>query len=281
MKSDISVALFEQILESIPTLTSIRLLGLGEVFLHPQIETLLTMLKARSIKIWIITNGSLLRDEKIRHLIHTYIYDVGISIDSTEVEEFARLRPMGKIGLPEVLDGARQLIAERNQGHSDIIIGVCGTTTHDNAHDLPSLGSLCIDLGVDYLSIGFIENWLMKGDPGHQETSDRIHAEMQYLPEIHRSLRFQQLRLLLNGIIMGYKIPKRRLGKCHWPYRSAHITAEGNVTPCCTRTQPNHGMFNIADGSFSEKWNGPVYQELRLAHMNKDYLNKICGDCPI
>lgn len=281
MKTDISLQAFSEILDAIPTLKSIRLLGLGEVFLHPQIDELLAELKKRSIKVWIITNGSMLQDEKIRNLIHDHVYDLGISVDSTDEAEFARLRPMGKIGLADVIDGARQLIEERKNGRSDVIIGLCGTITHENAHDLPSLGSLCIDLAVDYLSMGFIENWLMKGDVGHQETSDRIHAEMNHLPAIHKLLKRQRWLLALNGIVMGFKIPRRRLGKCHWPYRSVHITAEGNVTPCCTRTQPNHGLFNMSEGSFATNWNGAAYQDLRRAHMNKDYLNRICGDCPI
>jgi len=282
MKNDLLPSTMEKILTSMPTLTSLRLVGLGEIFLNPDIENILQQLKARHIKVWIITNGSQLRQEKIRRLIHDYVYEVGISIDSTDPEEFARLRPMGKVGLPEVMEGIRTLIAERNSGRSNVIIGINNTVSQENYQNLPALGSLCIDLRVDYLAISFVENWLMKGDVGYSETKERIARAMEQLPVIRRAILKQQLRLGLRGIILGYKVPRQRIGKCHWPYRSAHITAEGNVTPCCTRTQPHHGMFNfLTDGDFEKNWNGPAYQKLRQAHLNKDALNAICGDCPL
>jgi molybdenum cofactor biosynthesis enzyme MoaA len=52
----------------------------------------------------------MLLDEHVRNLIHDYIDDVAISIDSTKPEEFARLRPMGKTGLPEILNGIELLV---------------------------------------------------------------------------------------------------------------------------------------------------------------------------
>ncbi|MCC7516272.1 MAG: SPASM domain-containing protein [Pseudomonadales bacterium] len=281
MKNDLLPATMERILSSFPNLKSLRLVGLGEIFLNPKIETILQQLKARNIKVWIITNGSLLQQQRIRDLIHDYIYEVGISIDSTDPAEFARLRPMGKMGLTEVIDGTQALLAERNAGRSNVIIGINNTITHENYHNLPALGSLCLTLGVDYLAISFVENWLMQGDPGHKKASTQIQQALTQLPSIRRAIIKQQIRLGLRGIIVGYKIPRRRIGACHWPYRSTHITAEGHVTPCCTRMQPNHAMFNINTDDFAQHWNGPEYQALRLAHMNKDALNPMCGSCPL
>jgi radical SAM protein with 4Fe4S-binding SPASM domain len=281
LKNDLLPETLDKILTTLPDLKTIRLAGLGEIFLHPNIEFILKKLTERSIKVWIITNGSLLLNEKIRRLIHEYVYEVGISIDSTEPEEFAQIRPMGKVGLNEVLTGMRMLLEERNRGDSSVIIGIHNTTTEMNYKNLSSLGSLCIDLSVDYLAIGFVENWLVRGDPDYQPTADRIHKSLLKLPEIRKAIIKQQWRLAFRGIMVGYKIPKRRIGKCQWPYRAVHITAEGNVTPCCTRTQPSHGLFNILTDDFEKNWNGEAYQNLRRAHMNRDTLNSICGNCPL
>ncbi len=281
LKTDLSLDTVKKILDVIPDLKLIRLIGLGEVFLNPQIEEILKLFKEKSIKVWIITNGSLLRNEKIRRLIHNYIFDVGISIDSTEKETFKEIRPMGKIGLDEVLEGIQLLLNERNQGASNVIVGIHNTTSNMNYNNLPELGTLCIKLRVDYLAVGFMENWLMRGDPHYQETANRIHEALTHIPNIKNALRYQQWRLALRGIPLGYKLPKRRIGKCAWPYRSVHITAEGYVTPCCARTQPSHSTFNINTDNFSTHWNGSAYQALRLAHMKKDTLNPICGNCPL
>ena len=281
LKNDLSINTLSKILEALPNLTTIRLIGLGETFLNPDIESILQLLQKKSIKVWIISNGSLLLDKRIRDLIHDYIYDVGISIDSTDPDEFSRLRPMGKIGLKEVIEGTRLLIEERNRGRSNVIIGFNSTVSHENYQNLPEIGSLCIDLSTDYLAVSFVENWLMKGDINHQVTSERITESLQHIGKIHKALQKQQLRLACRGILAGYKIPKRRIGKCQWPYRSVHITAEGNITPCCARTQPNHSLFNVLHDDFEKNWNGPAYQELRLAHMKKDTLHAMCGSCPL
>lgn len=188
---------------------------------------------------------------------------------------------MGEIGLDEVLEGTHKLIEERNNGASNVIIGIHNTTNELNYRNLPELGSLCIKMRVDYLAIGFVENWLVQGDPNYQATSDSIHASLQHLPRIRSIIKKQQWRLALHGIMVGYKLPKRRIGRCAWPYRSVHITAEGHVTPCCARTQPNRGMFNINTDNFAEHWNGAEYQALRIAHMQKDTLNPVCGNCPL
>lgn len=282
MKNDMRPETLAKVLETLPTLKSLRLAGLGEIFLHPQIENILQQLKARSIRVWIITNGSLLENAHIRHLIHTYVDDVSISIDSSNPEEFARLRPMGNIGLHEILNGIELLVQERNAGLSNATIGISATVTHENYHDLPALGSLGVKLGLDYVAIAFVENWMMQGDPGHQITSDTVNESMQYLPQIRAAIRKQQWRLALHGIAVGYKIPKRRIGKCYWPYRSIHVTAEGLATPCCTRVRPNHAVFNLLEtDNFETQWNGQAYQDLRRAHMQCDPLHPMCGSCPL
>ena len=101
LKNDLQLETIERILETFPDLKSIRLLGLGEPFLHPEFEKILKRLRERDIKIWLISNGSLLANDHIRRLLHTYIDDVGFSIDSADPDEFRALRPMGRIGLPE------------------------------------------------------------------------------------------------------------------------------------------------------------------------------------
>jgi MoaA/NifB/PqqE/SkfB family radical SAM enzyme len=282
MKNDLHPDTLAKVLTTLPGLTSLRLAGLGEIFLNPQIENILQQLKARSIRVWIITNGSLLLDEKVRNLIHDYVDDVAVSIDSTDPAEFARLRPMGNVGLAEVAAGLKLLISERNAGRSNATIGISTTVTHENYLDLPAIGTMSIGLGIDYVAIAFVENWMIPGDPGYSQTSDTVNESMQFLPQIRTAIRRQQIRLAMHGVPVGCKIPRRRIGKCYWPYRSIHITAEGLASPCCTRIRPNHALFNfLATQDFEAEWNGPAYQELRLAHMRKDTLNPMCGNCPL
>ena len=109
-----------------------------------------------------------------------------------------------------------------------------------------------------------------------------IDVAMQEVQAICKAIKQSQWRLALHGIAVGYKVPHRRIGRCYWPYKSLHISAEGLVTPCCTRIRPNHALFDLlATDNIEKVWNGPVYQSLRQAHAQRDTLHHLCGDCPL
>ncbi|MFQ5515140.1 MAG: radical SAM/SPASM domain-containing protein [Myxococcota bacterium] len=283
LHNDLKPAALERILDCFPDLKSIRLLGLGEPFLAPEFETILEILKRRRIQVWLISNGSLLGKTRVRDLVHGYVYDLGVSIDSAEPDEFRELRPMGSIGLEEVLAGTRALIAERNAGRSNAIIGVNSAISHTNLHSLDAIGDLCIELKVDYLAVVAVENWLIRGDPGYEPSAGFVAESMKQAHAITRRVSRLRRRLLLHGILVGYKTPKRRLGRCHWPFSSLHVSPNGTVTPCCIRTQADrHGVFNLfADKPFEAHWNGEAYKELRRDHLTGDVSNPICGNCPM
>jgi MoaA/NifB/PqqE/SkfB family radical SAM enzyme len=283
LKNDLTPEALERILGTFPGLKSIRLLGLGEPFLTPGFETILRMLKERAVKVWLISNGSFFDAQRTRDLVHDYVFDVGVSIDSADPDEFRALRPMGAVGLDEVLAGTRTLIAERNAGRSDALIGFNAAISHTNCEGLNAIGDLCIDLGVDYLSVAAVENWLIDGDAGFESSAAFVAESMDHAKTIGRHVSALRRRLLLHGILLGYKTPKSRLGRCHWPFNSVHVSPHGIVTPCCIRTQAHrHGMFNMfTDGPFEAAWNGEAYQALRRAHLERDASNVMCGKCPM
>jgi MoaA/NifB/PqqE/SkfB family radical SAM enzyme len=283
LRQDLQPGALEKILVTFPELKSIRLLGLGEPFLNPDFEAILKMLKDRGILTWLISNGSLLDSGHIRDLIHEYVFDIGVSIDSADPEEFQRLRPMGRVGLEEVLAGIRKLIGERRAGRSNVIIGVSATISHTNYGGLDAIGDLCVDLGVDYLSVVAVENWLIAGDVGYESSAKFVAESVKHAALIRRQVAALRRRMLLHGILLGYKTPEKRLGRCHWPFSSIHVTVDGTVTPCCIRTQAEtHGLFNLfSDEPFEVFWNGEAYKDLRRAHRSKDVSNRLCGNCPM
>ncbi len=283
LRNDLQPEALERILDQFPGLKSIRLLGLGEPFLTPKFEVILKRLKERGIKVWLISNGSLFQRQDIRDLIHEYVFDIGVSIDSADPDEFRALRPMGLIGLGEVLAGVRQLINERNKGRSNVIIGVNSAISHTNQRGLDAIGNLCIDLGVDYFSVVAVENWLVEGDAGYEPSAAFVAKAMKHSKLITKRVAKLRRRMLLHGILLGFKTPIKRLGKCHWPFSSLHVAPDGTVTPCCIRTQAGtHGLFNLfSDKPFEAFWNGEIYKDLRRAHLTHDESNPICGKCPM
>lgn len=283
LKNDLDPEALQRILDAFPGLRSIRLLGLGEPFLTPGFDRILAILKERGVKVWLISNGSFFDQSRVRDLVHDYVFDVGVSIDSADPDEFRELRPMGAVGLEEVLEGTRQLIAERDAGRSDALVGFNAAISHTNCEGLDAIGDLCIDLGVDYLSVAAVENWLIQGDAGYEPSAEFVGESMRHARTIGKHVAALRRRLLMRGIILGYKTPTPRLGRCHWPFNSVHVSPNGTVTPCCIRTQAHtHGIFNMfTDGPFEQHWNGEAYQALRRAHLERDASNVMCGTCPM
>jgi MoaA/NifB/PqqE/SkfB family radical SAM enzyme len=282
LRNDLTPDVMRRILATFPGLQSIRLLGLGEIFMSPHIETLLGMLRERGIVIWAFSNGAFLGDQRVRDLIHDYFFDLTISLDSSDAEEFERIRPMGATGLADVLAGVRLLIAERDAGRSNVLIGVNSTISHTNYQALPGLGDLCIELGVDYMSIAAVENWLIEGDPDYEPSVDFVSEAIRQKKLVGRHVAALRRRLFLRGILTGYKTPEQRLGRCHWPFNSLHVGTDGTVTPCCIRTRAaTHAVFNLlSDVPFDAYWNGEGYREIRRAHLEGDTSNRMCGNCP-
>lgn len=277
-KMDIGIDEIDKILSCFPRLKSVKLQGLGEPLLCPQIEDILKKLKNKHIKIWIISNGTLFDIKKYRDLVLKYVDDIAISFDSTNKKTFKMLRPYAD--MDKIKENIKLLVQDRNVKNSDLIIGINFVISHKNYFELNSLYDLAVELGIDYVGLVDAENWTIKGELNHDNETAFISKSRKYRKHIDREIEKLRLKLLLKGIILGHKDPKKRLGKCYWPFKSAFINVEGFVTPCCTRMHRKHSMGNVTETDFNTIWNSQKYIELRQAHINKDISNLMCGNCP-
>jgi radical SAM protein with 4Fe4S-binding SPASM domain len=62
---------------------------------------------------------------------------------------------------------------------------------------------------------------------------------------------------------------------CRRPWRSAYVTANGNVLPCCIAPFSTHDydgivLGNVFEQPLEEIWNGPRYAQFRAAHRSED-----------
>ena len=280
-KLDISVNEVQKILQLIPTLKKIKLMGLGEPFLHPEYEKILKLFREKKLRLWSISNGSLLFRERHRNLVHNYYEDITISLDTTDAKEFSEIRAGGP-GLERILNTIRILIKERNEGYSNISVGIAFAVGHMNYKKINQSYDLALDLGVDYMHITSIENWTIKGQPSYSRYASYAASSRKLQKEIDKSVLKLRGKLLAKGIISGYKNSSLRLNNCHWPFNGLNITVEGIATPCCIRMDPKvHEMENLLKlNNFEDLWNGEKYINLRKTHINKDSNNIMCGSCP-
>ena len=278
-KTDLTTDDVDKILSLFPKLESIKFQGLGEPLLTRNVEEILERFKERRLRLWTISNGTILHKQKHRDLFLKYFRDVTISFDSTSSDLFKKLR-VGAT-LEQVKKGVKLFIADRNQKNTAVSIGITFCVSHENVHELDDLYCLALELGVDYVVTQQVENWTVRGEDSYEQFSAYAKEALKYREEIRQRLRQLKLRLLSRGILHGAKSPDSRLSRCAWPFKSLFINVEGYVTPCCIRMHRDHTFGNILEvESLEEIWHGESYQQLRLAHINKDSSNALCGTCP-
>lgn len=276
---DITTTKLRSILSSLPELKYVNLQGLGEPFLHPRLELILEEFKNRGIKITSTSNGSLLTKQNIRNLVHDYIVDLSISIDSHRADLSYELRP--GMNLDRIIKGVQLLLKERNEGRSNFLFGFNVTLSNMNYKDLEGIGNLAVKLGIDYILIVGLKIWYIPGEPNYDLARQAIKEQLLYRHKISNIITKMQTKLLTKGIIVKYIKTKRSLGNCSFPFSTMFISANGTVTPCNIRMHPQyHGLFTIhSNSSLAKQWNGKAYKSLRKAHLEKDTTNIMCGKC--
>ncbi len=278
-KFDLTLEEADKILSLFPNLNSVKLQGLGEPLLHPQIVPLLEKFKRRNIRVWTITNGTLLNSEKYRSILLNYVDDVAISFDSVNKENFNYLRRGAD--MDRIIQGIKLLTEERNKRKSNLAVGINFVISHKNYLELGQLHEIAAALRVDYVTVADVENWMIPGEDEFRDSAAFVAETRKLSPLIRKKVNRLRLRLLKKGIILGYKHCQKKLGNCYWPFKSVFITVEGEITPCCLRMHKAHSLGNIFElGSFEELWNSERYKAFRKSHLDQDTSNLTCSLCP-
>jgi MoaA/NifB/PqqE/SkfB family radical SAM enzyme len=91
------VDVFKKIVEESRSRASeVKLIGMGEPALHPQIEAIMTILKGSGFKTQLFTNGTLLEKHDPQTILSWEANEIVVSIDGTDARSYERLRPGGR-----------------------------------------------------------------------------------------------------------------------------------------------------------------------------------------
>src|SRR5581483_3580268 len=110
-QSDLREDTFARVLDALPDLRHIELLGEGEPLLHPRFFDMARQALKRGLRVSFITNGSLLSPSVVDQILGLGFWDVSMSLESADPEVFRNLRG-GK--LEKVIEGVRRLVAARD-----------------------------------------------------------------------------------------------------------------------------------------------------------------------
>lgn len=270
---DMPFTFFREIVEQVPTLKEIKLQGLGEPLLTPDLYEMLELGRSRGIRFDIITNGMLVE----RHVkrIMPFLSRFAVSLDGATQETVGRLR--AGISVDRVKSALTAMVKEKRDTHASCVIGLTCVVSKDNAHEVEAVLRLGRELELDAVGFVAVENWRMPGEAGYEESCRFVEeslpfADMERIREMHREggYKFQ----------LGLQDSSPRKGDCYWTFSSVFITCDGFVTPCCVRPNPAMISFgNLQEQTFEAIWNGTKMRAFRKTHV-RNLPNPVCDRCP-
>ena len=238
-QADLAFDRFEKLIAAFPSLEHVELQGEGESLLHPKFIEMVSLARARGIKVSFISNGSFFTSEMIDRLLTLGIEKISVSLESADAETFRRIRG-GK--LDKVIRGVEELLAERKKrGLDRPVVGFSITVLRSTQDHLAEILALYRRLGLDG---GVTMQPLEKKAEYARNYDDAMAKEQLDGGEADRVwVRFladkdivalQKSRTPVTGffdeLMDGWRPGARR---CPWLDEGMYVNNEGWATPCC------------------------------------------------
>jgi MoaA/NifB/PqqE/SkfB family radical SAM enzyme len=263
----LSLADFTRILDQLPTVYRIKLVGLGEPLLNPDFFEMVRTARRRRVRVLTTTNGSLLDADRRREILSCGLQHLNISIDAADAETHARLRPGSD--LDKIAEGVRALVAERGRRRFPVI-RAWHVIQRDSTPEIPALVQRCLDWGLDgLLCTARLTNF------GSESMEELIGERRALAGDLQRVL--PEARRLAESAHFQFRCPdappppsKPAYGRpCWWPWSRTLITARGQVVPCPYASGPEGlvlgNLLEPPSDTFAAAWNGAAMQRLREA----------------
>ncbi len=258
-RGDMSPEQFIHILDSIPTLLKIKLVGAGEPLMNPHFFEMARIAGERKIEVKTTTNGSLLDQARRKDLLSCGLTHVDVSLDGATAETQETIRRGSHFD--EIVENVRALMQERGQPRRPEI-RIWFVAQQANLRELPDMVTLCHALGVDQLAV----QWSLVSY-GNASLEDVVGSQRVLATDAAASIA-AEANAIADRLGLRVSIPMPRADKepklCGWPWKRTFITHQGYVCPCCFVNDPHVVEYgNIFEQDFLSIWRGSAYQEMR------------------
>jgi MoaA/NifB/PqqE/SkfB family radical SAM enzyme len=268
------------------------IIGGGEPFIRGELlMSLCERIRSFGMNGALQTNGTLLRDDYLEHLVEIGWSRINVSLDGPTQAINDDIRSSGSF--ERACAAMRRLAETKRKRRVDAPIAslyvVLTAANYDKIDRMVELAhSLgCVPGGVQ-LSTMVVHS--EEGEPyklGENQKAElpehierALNLAERYGMENNFALYLEE-EILADPNAMVHRSDPRAKGMlralCYEPWLSVAITAEGNAGPCCAFWDPNSD--NINDKAFRKVWLGPYLRHVReslLANRAPDY----CSRCP-
>ena len=223
----------------------IRYTSNGEPLVHPKsYEILQYAVDNSGTKVTLTTNGTLLKEKKMKKLLSTGLHMIDVSIDAYSNEIYKKVRVGGDLDVTKK-NVLRLLELNDEVGHKTKII-VSFVEQKENSHEIEK----------------FKEFW-------QKQSVDEV---------LIRKLHTNSGSVVKENNLGIIKNESRRA--CLYPWERVVLTAKGTLNFCPTDWYGKSEVSDFAKTSIREVWKNNFYNDLRDQHLTNDYKNEFCKQCP-
>lgn len=256
----LSVEEFRKIVELFKDckIDTVKLHGLSEPFLHPQLSECAKVIREYFPEAFIITSSNLqyniLNSEFFKTL--QYVDLIYLSIDGIG-EMYEKIKTGGKFDrLIESLENIKRFISPEDRKKK---LQISTVISRENYKELPKIYELKEKYGIGSVRINLAQNW----DEGQLNKWEVDEEVLEYLKQYKKDVK---------GVpVWDYK-------DCFWPYSGIVIDAAGNVRQCILNTTQKP-IGNIFQEDIKKIFNEKMhYLELR-EKLGKNIAPDACKTC--
>jgi radical SAM protein with 4Fe4S-binding SPASM domain len=288
----LSFETFRELVDNAPGLRRITLQGLGEPLLAPDLDRMIEHAAGRGIEMGFNTNAMLLTPRRADRLVRAGLAWLHVSLDGARAGTYESIR--GRASFARVAENVRAAVAVKRRLRSERpVMSLVFVAMRRNVAELPELVRLAAEWGVGRLWVQNLSHSFSDTDPAGDYREIRRFAESEALwsgearPEVERLL--EEARRVAAERQVELRLPRlapppparRAPGTpgCDWPWRSAYVTHEGRVQPCCMVMGSDRATLgDLRRDSFVDVWSSAEYRAFRAGLLGDDP-PAVCRGC--
>jgi radical SAM protein with 4Fe4S-binding SPASM domain len=282
---------FRALLDDLPDVRVVTLQGLGEPLMAPDLFRMIDYCKSRKISCGFNSNATLLTRRLSERVVKAGVDWLHVSLDGATKETYEFVRDQSNW---EVVERNVNTLVEtmRARGATRPQLSLVMVLMRNNFRDLPAVVQRAADWGIPrvraqnlshdfsdapretYASIAsFVEDQAVVGLPD-EELEPVLREAREVAAQTGVSLRLPRMQetrpaARVDGVEVG----------CDWPWRSAYVTHDGTVQPCCMVMGSDRAKLgSLKEASFAEIWEDEPYREFREGLINGKP-HAVCRGC--
>lgn len=245
--------------------------GLGEPLLYDGIFDVIEHAKDNNMRVRMMSNATVLDEEKAKRLLDLDIDHLAISLDGATPETYEKIRVGADF--ENVISNIDRFCTLRDEHRSSVQTQLSPVLfVGENLEELPRFIELANEIGVH--KVGFndlIPSPEMEGI-STENLDTATDEKLERVEEV-----FTETRQLASELGVDLKLPTGETSACTEPWHMLTVTTTGKVRPCCTGPYQNF-VGDLAEEGIDEIWRGEAFIHWR-EQMLSDTPQKACVDC--